>query len=151
MPWLVGALVVWQARYLANNWQLDNQQMLALFFVAVALPMLLCLWLSVHAALAASGSAEAVFNAAAFALAWRVATAVELESGRAGDRLATAESARSGDVGRGSGGRVAMAGDTACFISGAAAHAAVSGRGFYQCDCVAGARHCTVVKATLAV
>ncbi len=48
MPWLVGALVVWQARYLANNWQLDNQQMLALFFVAVALPMLLCLWLSVQ-------------------------------------------------------------------------------------------------------
>ena len=47
MPWLVGALVVWQARYLANSWQLDNQQMLALFFVAVAAPMLLCLWLSV--------------------------------------------------------------------------------------------------------
>lgn len=47
MPWLVGALMVWQARYLANSWQLDNQQMLSLFFVAVAAPMLLCLWLSV--------------------------------------------------------------------------------------------------------
>lgn len=47
MPWLVGAVVAWQARYLANSWQLDNQQMLTLFFVAVAAPMLLCLWLSV--------------------------------------------------------------------------------------------------------
>lgn len=48
MPWLVGVLVVWQARYLANSWQLDNQQMLGLFFIAVAAPMLLCLWLSVQ-------------------------------------------------------------------------------------------------------
>lgn len=48
MPWLVGVLVVWQARYLANSWQLENQQMLGLFFIAVAAPMLLCLWLSVQ-------------------------------------------------------------------------------------------------------
>lgn len=48
MPWLVGALVLWQARYLANSWQLDNQQMLVLFSVAVLAPMLLCLWLSVQ-------------------------------------------------------------------------------------------------------
>lgn len=48
MPWLVGALVLWQARYLANSWQLENPQLLGLFFVAVAVPMLLCLWLSVQ-------------------------------------------------------------------------------------------------------
>lgn len=48
MPWLVGALVLWQARYLANHWQLDNPQLLGLFLIAVAAPMLVCLWLSVQ-------------------------------------------------------------------------------------------------------
>lgn len=47
LPWLVGALVLWQARYLAEIWPLTNQLLLLLFFVAVAVPQQLTLWLSV--------------------------------------------------------------------------------------------------------
>lgn len=46
MPWLLGGLVLWQARYWGGAWQLTDNQWLALLFVVIALPHQLVLWLT---------------------------------------------------------------------------------------------------------
>lgn len=46
MPWLLGALLVWQAQVWSYDWQLSNNQVIALMFAVIALPHQSVLWLT---------------------------------------------------------------------------------------------------------
>lgn len=46
MPWLLGALLVWQAQVWSYDWQLSNNQVIALMFAVIAVPHQLVLWLT---------------------------------------------------------------------------------------------------------